>query len=143
MMSQSHKETIMTSISPATPSGNELPVPASAIVAMLFDDLVASIDEAMRCIDAGQIEARFRALTQATDIVGDLAAGLDEEATDDWSKRTEALYGIANDGPALALAMRDRAVLLTLVACFLASPRSTRVGYGPRCSWPSSARARS
>jgi flagellar biosynthetic protein FliS len=92
MMSQFHKETTMTSITPATPAGSELPVPASAIVAMLFDDLVASIDEAMRCIDAGQIEARFRALTQATDIVGDLAAGLDEDATDDWSKRTEALY---------------------------------------------------
>jgi hypothetical protein len=34
-------------------------------------------------------------------------------------KRTEALYGIAIDGPALALAMRHRAVLLTLVGVFL------------------------
>ncbi|MBU6287205.1 MAG: phosphopantetheine adenylyltransferase [Chloroflexi bacterium] len=34
-------------------------------------------------------------------------------------KRTVALYGIAIDGPALALAMRHRAVLLTLVGVLL------------------------
>ena len=34
-------------------------------------------------------------------------------------ERTEALYGIAIDGPALALAMRHRAVLLTLVGVLL------------------------
>jgi hypothetical protein len=35
-------------------------------------------------------------------------------------QRTEALYGIAIDGPALALAMRHRAVLLALVGVLLA-----------------------
>jgi hypothetical protein len=34
-------------------------------------------------------------------------------------KRTEQLYGIAIDGPALGLAMRHRAVLLTLVGVLL------------------------
>jgi hypothetical protein len=36
-----------------------------------------------------------------------------------WPKRAEALYGIAIDGPALALAMRHRAVLLALVGVLL------------------------
>jgi flagellar protein FliS len=67
-------------------------LPPSAIVAGLFDDLVAALQEAALAIREGRIEDRFRAITVATEVVSDLAAGLEEPATDDWSRRTSALY---------------------------------------------------
>ena len=67
-------------------------MPPSVIVAKLFDDLVAALEEARLSIAEGRIEDRFRAVAVSTEIVGDLAAGLEEPAQDDWTRRTGALY---------------------------------------------------
>lgn len=67
-------------------------VPPSVIVAKLFDDLVTTLEEARLSIVEGRIEDRFRATVVATEIVGDLAAGLEQPARDDWTRRTGALY---------------------------------------------------
>ncbi|WP_396274912.1 flagellar export chaperone FliS [Hyphomonas sp.] len=71
-------------------------LPPSAIVAGLFDDLVAALHEAALSIREGRIEDRFRAIAVATEVVADLAAGLEGPATDDWSRRTSALYRYLN-----------------------------------------------
>ena len=67
-------------------------MPASAIVAKLFEDLVSALEESRLAIAEGRIEDRFRAVAVATEIVCDLAAGLEEPAQDDWTRRTGALY---------------------------------------------------
>ncbi|MFZ9415359.1 MAG: hypothetical protein ACO3CS_10910, partial [Alphaproteobacteria bacterium] len=59
-------------------------MPPSVIVAKLFDDLVAALEEARLSIAEGRIEDRFRAVAVSTEIVGDLAARLEEPAQADW-----------------------------------------------------------
>lgn len=71
-------------------------LPPSAIVAGLFDDLVSALQEAALSIRESRIEDRFRAIAVATEVVADLAAGLEEPASDDWSRRTGALYRYLN-----------------------------------------------
>ena len=72
------------------------PLPPSAIVCGLFDDLVTALVDAGRAIRERRIEDRFKALRTAFDIVADLSLGLEDSATDEWTLRTAELYRYLN-----------------------------------------------
>jgi flagellar secretion chaperone FliS len=75
---------------PSLPAG-ELSRP-SQILCFLLDTLHECLIAAREAVASGQIERRFQAIKNATDVIGDLAAGLDPTATDEWSQQTGRLY---------------------------------------------------
>ncbi|MFZ9633095.1 MAG: VIT domain-containing protein, partial [Alphaproteobacteria bacterium] len=71
-------------------------MPPSVIVAKLFDDLVAALEEARLSIAEGRIEDRFRAVAVSTEIVGDLAiTTVEEEFFNPASDTLEGLYRVS------------------------------------------------
>jgi flagellar secretion chaperone FliS len=61
-------------------------------VALLLDRAIASLKEACRAIDAGEIEQRCKANGRAMEIVGQLAMALDFEQGRDIAANLDKLY---------------------------------------------------
>lgn len=81
----------MNQITIREPEANA-PVRPTEIVCSLFDRLIAALTAGREAIAARDIERRFRELKLASDIIEDLAGGLDPEASDEWTLRMAALY---------------------------------------------------
>ncbi len=59
---------------------------------MLFGRIVDALQAAIGHCRDGDIEARFHSLSAAAECIGVLAEGIEPGGTDDWSRRTAALY---------------------------------------------------
>jgi len=79
----------MTPIRPAAESAQSRP---SQILCFLLDTLHEHILAAREAVAGNQIERRFLAIKSATEVIADLAAGLDPAATDAWTVQTGKLY---------------------------------------------------
>jgi len=62
------------------------------LVAMLFDKAISSLHEAIRAIEAGDIEARWRANGRAMEIISHLWATLDMEKGGEIAANLDQLY---------------------------------------------------
>jgi len=62
------------------------------LVAMLFDKAISSLNEAIRAIDAGDVEARWRANGRAMEIVNHLWATLDMEKGGQIATNLDQIY---------------------------------------------------
>lgn len=65
------------------------------LVAMLYDRAIASINEAIRAIEAGDVERRWRANKRAVDIITHLADTLDTERGGEIADNLLRLYNFA------------------------------------------------
>lgn len=74
---------------------------------MLFDRTVDVLQSAVVHCQAGDIEARFHSLSTAAECIGDLAEGIEPRSTDDWSRRTAALFADILRRIAIANARND------------------------------------
>jgi len=63
------------------------------LVFMLYDKAIVSLKEAIRAIEAGEIEARWKANTRAIEIVAHLRGTLDHERGGEISVNLDRLYG--------------------------------------------------
>lgn len=63
------------------------------LVFMLYDKAIVSLKEAIRAIEAGEIEARWKANTRAIEIVAHLRGTLDHQKGGDISTNLDRLYG--------------------------------------------------
>lgn len=80
------------SVSKAYQTQSVMTASPARLVAMLFDRAISSLKEAVRAIEAGEIEARWRANTRATDIVSHLALTLDMERGGEIAANLDRLY---------------------------------------------------
>lgn len=80
------------SVSKAYQTQSVMTASPARLVAMLFDRAISSLKEAVRAIEAGEIEARWRANTRATDIVSHLALTLDMERGGEIAANLDDLY---------------------------------------------------
>ena len=62
------------------------------LVAMLYDKAISCLNEAIRAIETGDVEARWKANTRAIEIVNHLLTTLDMEKGGDISKNLDQLY---------------------------------------------------
>ena len=64
----------------------------AALVAMLYDKAISSLQEAIRAIEAGEIEARWRANARAMEIINHLWVTLDTERGGEIAVNLDQLY---------------------------------------------------
>ena len=62
------------------------------LVALLYEKAIVSLREAIQAIEAGQVEARWKANRRATEIITHLAGTLDHEAGGEISENLQRLY---------------------------------------------------
>lgn len=62
------------------------------LVSMLYDKVVISLKEAISAIEAGQIEARWRANARATEILSHMWATLDTEKGGEIARNLDQLF---------------------------------------------------
>jgi flagellar protein FliS len=62
------------------------------LVAMLYDKAISCLNDAIRAIETGDVEARWKANTRAIEIVNHLLTTLDMEKGGDISKNLDQLY---------------------------------------------------
>lgn len=65
------------------------------LVAMAYDRAIASLNEAVHAIEAGDIERRWRANKRAADIIDHLSATLDEERGGQIAANLRRVYAYA------------------------------------------------
>lgn len=65
------------------------------LVAMAYDRAIASLNEAVRAIEAGDVERRWRANKRAADIIDHLSATLDEERGGQIAANLRRIYAYA------------------------------------------------
>ncbi len=62
------------------------------LVAMLYDKAISCLNDAIRAIEAGDIEARWKANTRAREVITHLLSTLDMEKGADIAKNLSQLY---------------------------------------------------
>ncbi len=62
------------------------------LVALLYEKAIVSLREAIQAIEAGRIEARWKANKRATEIISHLSGTLDHEAGGEISQNLQQLY---------------------------------------------------
>jgi len=62
------------------------------LVAMLYDKAISCLHDAIRAIEAGDIEARWKANTRAREVIAHLLSTLDMEKGADIAKNLSQLY---------------------------------------------------
>ena len=77
------------SIDPSSDAVRDFP---ATLVIALYDEAIASLVAAIAAIEAGEIEARFIATTQAIDVVSELRAALDLGQGGDIAANLNKLY---------------------------------------------------
>ena len=66
----------------------------ATLVFMLYDKAISCLNEAVRAIDAGDVEARWKANGRAMEIVEHLRATLNMEAGGEIAENLDQLYGL-------------------------------------------------
>lgn len=62
------------------------------LVAMLYDKAISCLNDAIRAIEAGDLEARWKSNTRAIEIINHMLITLDMEKGGDISKNLDQLY---------------------------------------------------
>lgn len=62
------------------------------LVAMLYEKAISCLNDAIRAIEAGDLEARWKANTRAIEIINHMLTTLDMEKGGDISKNLDQLY---------------------------------------------------
>jgi flagellar protein FliS len=64
------------------------------LVAMLYDKAIASLSEAIRAVEAGDVQGRWKANHRAFEIVQHLQMTLDRERGGEIARNLDRLYGL-------------------------------------------------
>jgi flagellar protein FliS len=65
---------------------------AVELICMLYDALAKSVEEARRCLAAGDRLGRARAVSRAQELLGELSGALDERKGGELARRLASLY---------------------------------------------------
>jgi flagellar secretion chaperone FliS len=92
MQRQTGSDRVKSTVSNAYQTQSVMTASPARLVAMLFDRAISSLKEAVRAIEAGEIEARWRANNRAIEIVSHLALTLDMDRGGEVAANLDRLY---------------------------------------------------